>query len=67
MSQTTDVVLAASYDMGVCPDALCLQLGTAAIHILAVHAQDSTHKEINITIIRDSEKNHIRNAVCEAS
>ena len=31
-------------------------LGMAAIHILAVHAQELTHKEINITIIRDSEK-----------
>ena len=44
MSQTTDVVLAASYDMGVSPDALCLQLGTAAIHILAVHAKDLERK-----------------------
>ena len=67
MRQMTDLVLAASYDMGVCPDALCLQLGTAAIHILAVHEQDLTHKEINITIMRDSDKNHILNAVCEAS
>ena len=50
-----------------CPAVPCLQLGTAAIRILAVHAQDLTHKEMNITIIRDSEKNHIRNAVCEAS
>ena len=38
-----------------------------SIHILAVHAQDLTHKEINITIILDSDKNHILNAVCEAS
>ena len=50
-----------------CLVAPCLQLGTAAIHILAVHAQDSTHKEINITIIRDSDKKNILNAVCEAS
>ena len=58
---------AGSYNTSVCPVASCLQLGTAAIHILAVHAQDLTHKEINITIILDSDKNHILNAVCEAS
>ena len=63
----TDVVLTGSCDVGACPDALCLQLGTAAIHILVVHAQDLTNKEINITIIRDSDNNHILNAVCEAS
>ena len=55
MSQMTDLVPAASYDMGVCPDALCLQLGTAAIHILAVHANDLEHKEISIAITRDSQ------------
>ena len=59
--------VAGSYNTGVCPVAPCLQLGTAAIHILAVHEQDLTHKEINITIMRDSDKNHILNAVCEAS
>ena len=55
VSQMTDWVHAASYDMGVCPDALCLQLGTAAIHILAVHANDLEHKEISIAITRDSQ------------
>ena len=57
MRQMTDLVLAASYDMGVCPDALCLQLGTAAIHILAVHAKDLTQMEISIAIIRDFKNN----------
>ena len=43
--------------MGACPDALCLQLGTAAIHILAVHAKDLTQMEISIAIIRDFKNN----------
>ena len=35
---------------GICPDALCLLLGTAALHILAVHAKCFTRKAINIAI-----------------